>query len=217
MARSRPYVILNAAMSIDGKIATHKGNIGLSSQRDLLRVHKLRNSVDAIIVGKKTIEIDNPLLSVRLIKGRNPIRIVLDSKGSTSVNSKLIKTAKKIPTILVVSEKAPMKTKNLSYFGVEVIRCGKNKINLKRLMKILWEKGIRKVLVEGGGTTNWYFFYEKLVDEFSITVTPCILGGTNAISFVEGCGFDKIVRHHSFKLKKITRLKNELVLHYSNV
>lgn len=216
MARSRPYVILNAAMSIDGKIATREGNVRLSSKSDLLRVHKLRSSVDAIIVGKKTIEIDNPLLSVRLIKGSNPIRIVLDSKGTISKNSKLIKTAKKIPTILIVSQKAPRKTENLSYFGVEVIRCGKNKINLKKLMKILWKKGIRKVLVEGGGTTNWYFFYEKLVDEFSITITPYILGGTNTISFVEGHGFDKITRPNSFKLKKITRLKNELVLHYSN-
>lgn len=217
MARSRPYVILNAAMSIDGKIATCEGNIRLSSKSDLLRVHKLRGSVDAIIVGKKTVEIDNPLLSVRLIKGLNPIRIVLDSQGSTSEKSKLIKTAKKIPTILVISEKAPRKTENLSYFGVEVIRCGKNKINLKRLMEILWKKGIRRVLVEGGGTTNWYFFYEKLVDEFSITVTPYILGGANAISFVEGHGFNKILKHNSFRLKKITRLKNELVLYYSNV
>ncbi len=217
MARSRPYVILNAAMSIDGKIATREGNIGLSSKSDLLRVHKLRSSVDAIIVGKKTVEIDNPLLSVRLIKGRNPIRIVLDPKGDISKNSKLIKTAKKIPTMLIVSEEAPKKTENLSYFGVEVIRCGKNKINLKRLMKILWKKGIRKVLVEGGGATNWYFFYEKLVDEFSITVTPYILGGASTVSFVGGHGFDKIVRQNSFKLMRITRLKNELVLHYSNV
>ncbi len=217
MARSRPYVILNAAMSIDGKIATREGNIGLSSKSDLLRVHKLRSSVDAIIVGKKTVEIDNPLLSVLLIKGRNPIRIVLDPKGDISKNSKLIKTAKKIPTMLIVSEEAPKKTENLSYFGVEVIRCGKNKINLKRLMKILWKKGIRKVLVEGGGATNWYFFYEKLVDEFSITVTPYILGGASTVSFVGGHGFDKIVRQNSFKLMRITRLKNELVLHYSNV
>ena len=214
MANSRPHVILNAAMSIDGKIATYKGNVRLSSQRDFIRVHKLRNSVDAIIVGRKTIEVDNPLLSVRFVKGYNPIRIVLDPRGNIPVNSRLVKTAKKIPTIVVVSDKAPKKTDNLSYFGIEVIRCGKNMINLKKLMKILWKKGIKKVLVEGGGTTNWHFFYEKLVDEFLITVTPYVLGGTSAISFVQGKGFDKITKYNSFKLQKVTKLGNELVLHY---
>ncbi len=217
MERSRPYIVLNAAMSIDGKIATSKGNIRLSSQRDLLRVHKLRSSVDAIIVGKNTVEIDNPLLSVRLTKGNNPIRIVLDSQGRISIKSKLIKTAKNIPTIIVVSEKAPKRIENLSYFGAKVIRCGKNKINLQKLMKILWKQGIRKILVEGGGTTNWYFFNEKLVDELMVTITPYILGGINAISLVEGKGFDKISKNNSFKLKKVTKLQNELILHYSNV
>lgn len=213
MVKFRPYVILNAAMSVDGKIATRTGKSNLSSKRDLVRLHKLRKSVDAIIVGSKTVRVDNPLLSVRLVKGKNPIRIILDSKGRISSNSRIVKSATKIPTMLIVTENLSEKTEKLAYKGIEIVRCGKHKINLKRLMNILWKKGIRRILVEGGGTTNWYFFKEGLVDEFSITIVPRILGGIKAISFVGGTGFDK-TSGMSFKLKKIEKRKNELVLYY---
>ncbi|MGI0065990.1 MAG: RibD family protein, partial [Nitrosotalea sp.] len=170
MEKSRPYVILSAAISIDGKIATSTGRSNLSSKKDLIRMHNLRKNVDAILVGKNTVNIDNPLLTVRYVKGKNPIRIILDSKGSISLKSKVINTAKKIPTILVVSEIAPRNVERFIAKGVEVIRCGKKKINIKRLLNILGEKGIKRIVVEGGGITNWYFFKEKLVDEIIITV-----------------------------------------------
>ncbi|MHB8545298.1 MAG: 2,5-diamino-6-(ribosylamino)-4(3H)-pyrimidinone 5'-phosphate reductase [Nitrosotalea sp.] len=212
MEKSRPYVILSAAISIDGKIATRTGRSNLSSKKDLIRMHNLRKNVDAILVGKNTVNIDNPLLTVRYVKGKNPIRVILDSKGSLSLKSKVINTAKKTPTILVVSENAPRNVERFIVKGVEIIRCGKKKINIKRLLKILGEKGVKRIVVEGGGITNWYFFKEKLVDEIVITVTPYILGGSNAISLVEGVGFGNV--SNSFKLKKIEKLRNEIVLHY---
>ena len=180
MAKSRPYVIVSAAMSIDGKLATRMGKYNLSSKQDLIRVHKLRKTVDAILVGRNTISIDDPLLTVRYVKGKNPIRVILDSKGSLSDKSRVIETAKKIPTILVVSENAPRTVERFIAKGVEIIRCGKNKINLKKLLKIL-KKRDQGIIVEGGGTTNWYFFKEKLVDEIILTVTPYVIGGSTAI------------------------------------
>jgi 2,5-diamino-6-(ribosylamino)-4(3H)-pyrimidinone 5'-phosphate reductase len=212
MVKSRPYVILSAAMSIDGKLATRTGRSNLSSKKDLIRVHKLRNTVDVIIVGRNTISVDDPLLTVRYVKGKNPTRVILDSKGNLSSKSKIIKTAKQIPTILVVSENAPRKIERFIAMGVEIIRCGKNKIDLKKLLKILAKKGIKRIIVEGGGTTNWYFFKEKIVDEIVITITPYILGGSTAISLVEGDGFREI--SNAFKLKKIQKIRNEIVLHY---
>lgn len=211
MEKSRPYVILSAAISIDGKIATRTGRSNLSSKKDLVRVHNLRKSVDAILIGKNTVNVDNPSLTVRHVKGKNPIRIILDPNGSLSLKSKVIRTAKKTPTILVVSEN----TKNMEKFvakGAQVIRCGKKKINIKKLLQILGKRGIKRIVVEGGGTTNWYFFKEKLVDEIIITVTPYVLGGSTAISLVEGIGFENV--SNSFKLKKIKKIQNELVLHY---
>lgn len=212
MAKSRPYVIVSAAISIDGKLATHTGRSNLSSKKDLIRVHKLRKSADAILVGKNTISVDDPLLTVRYVKGKNPIRIILDSKANLSIKSRVIETAKKIPTILVVAENSPRKVKRFVAKGVEVIQCGKNKIDVKKLLEILGKKGIKRIIVEGGGTTNWYFFKEKLVDELVITITPYVLGGRTAISLVEGDGFGEIP--NSFRLQKIEKLQNEIVLHY---
>ncbi len=212
MAKSRPYVILSAAISIDGKIATRTGRSNLSSKKDLVRVHVLRRSADAILVGKNTINVDDPLLTVRYVKGKNPIRVILDSKGSLSPKSKVIKTAQKIPTILVVSESATREVEKFAAKGVQVIRCGKTKIDLKKLLELLRKKGVKRIIIEGGGITNWHFFKEKLVDEIVITVTPYIIGGSTAISLVEGDGFREIPK--SFKLKKIKKIKNEIVLHY---
>jgi 2,5-diamino-6-(ribosylamino)-4(3H)-pyrimidinone 5'-phosphate reductase len=212
MEKSRPYVILSAAISIDGKIATRTRRSNLSSRKDLIRVHNLRKSVDAVLVGKNTVNIDDPLLTVRYVKGNNPIRVILDSKGSLSTKSNVIKTAKSIPTILVVSENSPRNIEKFTMKGVQVIRCGKKKIDIKKLLKILRKKGIKKIVVEGGGITNWYFFKEKLVDEIVVTITPYILGGSTAISLVEGVGFGTI--SNSFKLRKIEKIQNEIVLHY---
>jgi 2,5-diamino-6-(ribosylamino)-4(3H)-pyrimidinone 5'-phosphate reductase len=105
MEKSRPHIILSAAISVDGKIATKTGDSKLSSKQDSIRLHKLRSKVDAILVGKNTVAIDDPLLTVRHTKGKNPIRIVLDSKGTLSDKSKILQTSDKIKTIIVVSKK----------------------------------------------------------------------------------------------------------------
>lgn len=215
MVKSRPYVILSAGQSLDGKIATRTGDSKLSSKRDLVRVHKLRASVDAILVGKQTVMIDNPSLTVKYAKGKNPTRIILDSNGSITSDSKIVKTCNKVPTIIAVSEKASKKNiTRLQRYGLEVIKCGQNKINIKKLLQILKKKNINRLLVEGGGITNWSFFKEGLVDEIIVTLTPFILGGKDATSLVEGEGFDKISQACPLKLKKAYRMKNELVLHY---
>ncbi|HSB56808.1 MAG TPA: 2,5-diamino-6-(ribosylamino)-4(3H)-pyrimidinone 5'-phosphate reductase [Nitrosopumilaceae archaeon] len=215
MVKSRPYVLLSAAVSLDGKIASKTGDSKLSSKKDLVRVHKLRSNVDAILVGKRTIIHDDPSLTVRYVKGQSPIRIILDSNGSIKSSSKIIQTCRKIPTIIVVTEAISKKNiARLQRHGLEVIKCGRREINLKKLLHILKKKNIKKLLVEGGGTTNWSFFKNGLIDEIIITLTPFILGGKEAISLVEGDGFSKISKSRSFKLKSIRRIKNELVIRY---
>jgi len=215
MAKSRPQVILSAAMSIDGKIATRTHHSKLSSTKDLARVHRLRKNVDAILIGKKTVFTDNPILTVRYVKGKNPIRIILDPQANIPLTSRIVRTAKKICTMIIVSQKAPKKNiEKLEEKGANVIICGQNRIELKKLLQILRKRGINKILLEGGGTTNWFFLKERLVDEIIITITPFVLGGKDAISLVEGLGFDKISKSHLFRLKEINRIKNEVILHY---
>ena len=218
MVKSRPHVILSAAMSLDGKIASKKGYSELSSKQDKVRIHKLRSNVDAILVGSNTVRRDNPSLTVRYVKGKNPIRIVLDSNGTISSNSKIVRTSKKIHTILAVSKKATKKNiVKLKNHSIEVIVTGENRVNIKNLLKKLSKKKIKTILVEGGGNVNWEFIKEGLVDEIIITVSPYLIGGINAISLVEGDGFSKIQQSLKLKLQKINRIGNEVVLHYTSL
>jgi len=218
MEKSKPYVILSAATSVDGKIATRTGDSNLSSKQDKVRLHKLRSKVDAILVGKNTVLLDNPLLTVRYARGKNPIRIILDSKGTISKKSKILQTSDKIPTIIAVSKKISKSNYDkLCKFPVEIITAGKNSVNIKLLLKKLSNKKINTILVEGGGTVNWEFIKHNLFDELIITLSPFLIGGNDAISFVQGKGFEKISNSPNLRLKSIKRLKNHIVLYYVKV
>lgn len=218
MEKSKPYVILSAATSVDGKIATRAGDSNLSSKQDKVRLHKLRSKVDAILVGKNTVLLDNPLLTVRYARGKNPIRIILDSKGTISKKSKILQTSDKISTIIAVSKKISKSNfDKLCKFPVEIITAGKNSVDIKLLLKKLSNKKINTILVEGGGTVNWEFIKHNLFDELIITLSPFLIGGNDAISFVQGKGFEKISNSPNLRLKSIKRLKNHLVLHYVKV
>lgn len=215
MEKSRPFVTLSAAISLDGKIATRTGDSKFSSEIDIVRLHKLRSKVDAILVGKNTVLLDNPSLTVRHAKGKNPIRIVLDSQGTLPQSSKILQTSNKIPTIIAVSKKITKSNfEKLSKFPVEIIITGKNSVNLKQLLKKLLKKKIKTALVEGGGIVNWEFIKKDLFDELIITISPFLIGGNDAISLVQGRGFGKISNSPNLHLKSIKRLKNHLVLHY---
>ncbi len=217
MEKSKPSVILSAAVSIDGKIATRTGDSRLSSKRDKIRVHKLRSKVDAILVGINTVLLDDPILTVRYAKGKNPIRVVLDSKGTISSKSRILKTCSKIPTIIAVSKTATRKNiKRLNKHPIEILITGDKKINVKKLLKFLLRKKIKRILLEGGGTVNWEFINQGLIDEMIITITPFLIGGKDATSLVEGKGFPKISKSKKFKLRKTIRMGNELVLYYTN-
>ena len=216
MEKSRPRVILSAAMSLDGKIATKTGDSELSSKQDKVRIHKLRSKVDAILVGSNTVKRDDPLLTVRYVKGKNPLRIVVDSKATINQKSQIIRTCKKIPTIVAVSKKASRQNiSKLKKHPLEIMVIGEKRVNIKSLLKSLSKKKIKTLLVEGGGTINWEFIKLGLVDELIVTVTPYLVGGQNAITLVEGKGFSHIHKSTKLKLKKICQLGNEIVLQYS--
>lgn len=218
MAKYRPYIILSAATSIDGKLSTKTGESKFSSKKDLKRMHQLRSKVDAILIGTNTLKKDDPILSVRYVKGKNPIRIILDSKGLLSSNSRIVKTCKTIPTIVVVSKKiAPKNLKRLQTFCLEIIEAGKDQINLKLLLELLYKREINKILVEGGGKINWEFIKFGYVDEVIITITPYLIGGDSAVTLVDGSGIEKITRSTKLNLNNVQRQGNEVVLKYSKL
>jgi len=220
-------VIINGAMTVDGKIATASGDSRISSKQDLVRVHKLRASVDAIVVGISTILADDPRLTVRLVRGKNPIRVIVDSKGRIPLDSKILQTASKVKTIIAVTDHAPSdKLQKIEDMGAQVmvISAGKEGqnaavprgVNLKELFMRLKNLGLKKILVEGGGELNWSLLRQGLVDELVVTVAPKIAGGRLAITLAEGDGFDKIAQGIQLKLDKLERKNKtgELVLYY---
>jgi len=217
MESFRPRVIFSAAITLDGKLASRNGDSKLSSKIDKIRVHKLRSKVDAILIGKNTVKIDDPLLSVHNIKKKNPTRIILDSNATISTSSRILKTCSKIPTVIVVTKKAQKKNlQKLEKFPVQIVVCGNNTVSIKKLLVVLKKKGIKNILVEGGGATNWAFVKENLIDEAIITITPYLVGGMTATTLVDGNGFSTITKSIRLKLKNVKKMKNEVVLHYQN-
>ncbi|MGB6671626.1 MAG: 2,5-diamino-6-(ribosylamino)-4(3H)-pyrimidinone 5'-phosphate reductase [Candidatus Nitrosopolaris sp.] len=212
-------ITINAAMTVDGKIATTCGNSRISSKQDLIRVHELRSSVDAIIVGISTVLIDDPLLTVRLIrsnKGKDPVRVVVDSDGRIPLDSRILKTARRVATIVVVSERArDNKIHKLRSTGAVVIIAGREKVDLGEALSCLKKMGFKNLLAEGGGELNWSLLDLGVVDQLIVTVSPKLVGGRSATTLVEGDGYEKISQAISMELKKVLRQNNgELVLFY---
>ena len=215
MANSKPKVTLSAAITLDGKIGQKNKQIVLSSKADKIRVHKLRAKSDAILVGKNTVQQDDPLLTVRYAKGKNPIRIILDSHGTIKNDSRIIKTCKRVSTIIVVSEIISKSNLNrLRKLPIDVIICGKNQVNITKLLSILSKKGVKTILLEGGGTLNRSFLKKNLIDEMVIALTPYVLGSENTISLFEGIAFPSLKTKLPLKLKKVQKNGNEIILNY---
>ncbi len=211
---NRPNVILAAAMTLDGKISTRSGDSRISSLADLKKLQRLRSGVDAIMIGRRTQLNDNPSLTVRQSKGRNPVRIVVDSLARTSTNSKIF-SAKGGNTIIAVSQSAPRaRVEKLRLKGARVIRCGTEHVDLEKLLQTLRTIGIRRVLLEGGGNLNWSMLVGKLVDEIQVTVAPFVVGGKKATTLVEGFGVGRIGHAIRLSLVKMNRNGNEVVLRY---
>ena len=205
-------------MTIDGKIATNLGDSKISTKQDLRRLHRLRSSVDAVIIGISTVIADNPRLTARLVKrhGTTPVRIIVDSIGRIPLDSKILKSASKINTIVAVTKRASdERVDKIKSAGAIVIVAGTKTVDLKELFFILKKMGFNKILVEGGGELNWSILQLGIVNELMVTVAPRIVGGRTATTLVEGDGYDRISDGIKMELIKVSRQNNgEVVLYY---
>ena len=173
----RPDITVNCAMSADGKIALEtRRQTRISSDEDIARVHRLRNRCDAILVGIETVICDDPGLHVKekyVKKARQPLRVVLDSKGRTPQNAKVVSPG--VCTLIAVTGKP---VANRWGPDVEVVSAGQGPgISIPILLKELSHRGIRRLLVEGGGTVIWSFLRAGVVDRLMIYVGSLALGG----------------------------------------
>lgn len=216
----KPYVILNAAMTLDGKIATKTGSSKISGKKDLERVHKLRKEVDGIMVGINTVIADDPKLTVHKInskKSDNPTRIVVDSQGRTPLTSRILNDDAK--TIVAASNYVKkdgvsfQRCKKLSEVA-DIFYSGEKSVNLKELMEYLYSKNIKTLMLEGGSTLNFSMLKENLIDEIRVCVAPMIVGGKYAKTLFEGEGFDFMKDAINLELKNRYQLGKDLILEY---
>ena len=201
---NKPFVTLKTAMSLDGKIATSTGQSKwITSEASRQRVHELRDTHDAIIVGIGTVLADNPSLTTRIEGGKNPIRIIVDSKARIPLDSNVI-TDGQAKTIIAVTQNAPLnKIDAIVKAGADVIFTGESEqVNLDMLLNELARREITSVFVEGGGTLNFSLIEAGLVDKVCAFIAPKIIGGHNALTPVEGNGFENL--SDAIRLKDIT-------------
>ena len=213
----KPKVILNAAMTLDGKIATKTGSSEISGPEDLLRVHRIRKEMDAIMVGINTVLEDDPRLTVHKIPSKpedNPVRVVVDSKARTPPEYRIL--SHDAPTIIAVSKEAPLlRVKALEEDGkAEVITCGDTQVDLGCLMNQLGAKGIKTLILEGGSTLNYSMLKAGLVSEVRVCIAPMIAGGNQAKTLVEGEGVDYMKDAFRLKFKKSYNLGEDLIVEY---
>tara|TARA_Y100000310_G_scaffold212402_1_gene213252 strand:+ start:869 stop:1918 length:1050 start_codon:yes stop_codon:yes gene_type:complete len=201
----KPFVILKLAMSLDGKIATSTGDSKYITSRAARKyVHQLRNDADAVMVGINTIVRDNPILDARLVKGKNPTKIIVDSTLKISERAKIFKDTNKI--IVATTKKAPKKKiDKLHQKGVQVLVLDLKSglVDLKELMKELGKSEITLIIIEGGAELSGNAIKEHIVDKILMFTAPKIIG--NGLNPIKNLGIKKV--NKAIKLKNIS-IKN---------
>ncbi|MFW5789646.1 MAG: bifunctional diaminohydroxyphosphoribosylaminopyrimidine deaminase/5-amino-6-(5-phosphoribosylamino)uracil reductase RibD [Bacillota bacterium] len=216
MEKKRPFYNLKVAQTIDGYIAAPGGDARwITGEESREYAHYLRHKLDAVLIGRGTVELDNPRLTVRHLEGRvsQPARVILDSNLKISLESRLFKEAKignPISDILIFTGPeidAARKEKFQELAGVKVVEIGlngKNRLDLKELSQELLKNDLVNIMIEGGSRINYSFLKAGLIDKYYIFVSPKILGGDDGIPVFAGEAPDKI-----HKSEKITIEKNE--------
>jgi diaminohydroxyphosphoribosylaminopyrimidine deaminase/5-amino-6-(5-phosphoribosylamino)uracil reductase len=205
----KPWIIAKWAMTLDGKIATRAGySRWISGEQSRSVVHHLRGRVDAVVIGRRTAQLDDPLLTVRLDQNaaanlpadadrprRLPVRIVLDSLASLPSFSQLVRTAKEIPTIIAAGPDAPERDlRRLAAAGCEVLPFAPPS-RYERLVQLLDELGRRRmtnVLVEGGSNLFGSLLDAGQLDEVHVFIAPKLFGGQKARSPIRGAGVERV-------------------------
>jgi diaminohydroxyphosphoribosylaminopyrimidine deaminase / 5-amino-6-(5-phosphoribosylamino)uracil reductase len=213
-----PFVTLKLAMSLDGRIATRKGDSKwITGEKSRKYAHILRNQSDAIMVGIGTVKQDNPLLTIRLKKSKiiQPKKIVVDARGEISTESNLLSADSASSTIVALTSLAPTwKLDEIGLTRAETIICKDNngRVDLIDLMRKIAKKGIVYLLVEGGGTLVAGIIDSGLADKIAFFYAPVIIGGKDAVGAVMGEGVPKISDALRIGDIKLTRIGADFLL-----
>ena len=210
-----PLVSLKAAMSLDGKIATATGESQwITGEKARAEGHRLRARHDAVLVGVGTVLADQPRLTVRKARGRNPLRVVVDTEARTPPEAALLGADERAP-IIAVTERAPKeRVEALERVGAQVWvgPAADGKVDLRALMRRLAEHQVQSVLVEGGGTVAAAALAAGLVDRVYFFIAPLIIGGEQALTPVEGNGVARLAEAWRLDRVKVRRVGEDLLI-----
>ncbi len=221
----RPFVYVNMAMTVDGKITSAKREYPrFASPQDRTRMDRLRAGADALMVAAGTVRADNPALHVRTKSIREereaggkphaPHRVLVSASADIPGDSRFFDTTHGGDSILVTTE--TVAEANLRRFEgrAEVWRLGQQRVDLRAALATLRKRGVDRLLVEGGGELNWALLELDLVDELYVTVTPTLLGGRDAPTLLGGASWS-MEKHRRLRLLELDREGDELFCRYS--
>lgn len=224
ITKKTPFVLMKYAMTLDGKIATRTGHSQwISNEKSRERVQHSRNALTSIMVGIGTVFNDDPRLTCRIEGGRNPIRIICDSKLRIPLSSNVVTTAKEIPTIVATIAPHPEYTrfwneqkKSLEDEGVEVLVVAEQdgRLDLQDLMIKLGEKQIDSILLEGGSTLNYAALQAGIVNRIEAYVAPKFFGGSGFFTPVGGEGVELATEAYGCKLISTECMDGDVLLTY---
>ncbi|MFH1002872.1 MAG: bifunctional diaminohydroxyphosphoribosylaminopyrimidine deaminase/5-amino-6-(5-phosphoribosylamino)uracil reductase RibD [Chloroflexota bacterium] len=214
-----PFVTAKFAMSLDGKLATRSGDSKwISGEESRKYVHNLRSTVDAIMAGVNTVLADDPHLTARIGGGKGgtvrqqPIRVIVDSRGRTPLNANLFSEPGQ--TLLVVGKSLPPEAAEaFKRAGAEIIEIPAENglVDLARLFKMLGERGVTSVLIEGGGILFGNLFDHGLVDKVVALIAPIIIGGATAKLTVAGEGVEKVAEAWHLKRVSVQQMGDDIL------
>jgi 2,5-diamino-6-(ribosylamino)-4(3H)-pyrimidinone 5'-phosphate reductase len=218
-ASGRPHVLMMSEITADGKLTLKKGASSkilmkyMAPETEIL-LHETRAACDAIMVGANTIRIDNSFLTVRLVPGKSPLRVIPSSDADIPPDANVL--GKDAPTVIAVARHAPPdRVAAIRKKGADVVVAGEEHVDLPRLMGILArDYGVKKLMIEGGPTLNWHMLRHRLVDEIRLIHLPFIVGGADTPSLVGGMHIDDESAMIRLALKRFYLCGSNLVTEY---
>ena len=216
IVNKEPFVLIKSAVSLDGKIATSKGESKwISGEESRARVHASRGKYAAIMAGINTVLEDNPYLTCRVEGKKSPVRVIVDSFLKIPLDSNIVRTADSVPVIVACTKKADvMKKEKLIKTGVNILEIDgiDSRVDLKKLVLKLGEMNIDSILIEGGGTLNFSALSQGIVDKVQFYVAPKIIGGVHSKTSVEGLGIDRLKDSFNVSFSEVSRVGEDILI-----
>ena len=216
----RPHVLMMSEITVDGKLTLRRGASSkilmkyMAPETEIL-LHQTRAECDAIMVGANTIRIDNSFLTVRLVEGKSPLRVIPSNRADIPPDANVLGPDAR--TVIAVSEAAPAeKVAQLRESGADVVVAGERQVDLPELMRVLKsDYGVSRMMIEGGPTLNWSMLNHRLVDEIRLIHLPFIVGGADTPSLVGGMHIETEKEMIRLSLKRYFMCGSNLVTEWN--